>query len=457
MAIKKWSQVMRFIRYAFIVLLFISSSAFSGEHAAFEEFDRFNYNKITQENILDLGRTRSQDGLGVCYAFTIAKQLEHICSSSLSCELNGDEVSPLSISRTYEDGSLKKTYPGGSIHGFLKKSGHRSKQGLSLVKESCIPFDQTIHKRYLDKRTYIFDEAQGIKYLKEIFDKVTSPDCVDCKSAYAKEIKTTLVRLKTPIASIESLLTKLPELSFDSFLDELLFDNACNESSNKLSIPPFRYSTITTGNLKNNDGFVKHIKNLIDNNIPPTISLCLNSTDNSGNTVCGSHAVMADGYRQRCNFSNQCRFEIRIKNSWGESWQKNNNDGWISGEALATYTLNEPANDNKLIKRASNLSVLYVLTNTNSKDVKKNPLNIDRPLDNQSITIQRPTAPIPLKTDDQVGEVKKLKPIFDVNKPVVSKKQGWTCFKVGDFIGTDSPSEKDRYLSEGYRCSIIRL
>jgi hypothetical protein len=450
MAIKKGTIIM--VKSFCVLSILFSFSVASAEYASFKEFDRIKYHKIVQQNTIELGRTRSQDGLGVCYAFTSAKQFEHLCSSNSTCDLDGEEISPLAIARTTEQGTLKEVYSGGLISWFLENAKHKQDESLSLVKESCIPYDQTIHKRYISERTYIFDEAQGVKYLREVFDKVKSPDCIDCEAVYASEIKTTLVRLKTPISAIQNLLSKLPELSFESFLDKLLFKNACNDNKNKINVPPFKLDLITISQVKRAGGFASKIKELIDNNTPPTLGLCLDVRGTDGSVSCGGHAVMIDGYRKRCSIQSECKMEYRVKNSWGESWQKSNNNGWVDGETLELYTLNSPLKDNKFKSRSVNLSVMEVVSSTNSSQVAKNPLDIDRPIRGQSVIIKRPTAPIISNDDDTVTLVPDSDKDESNDDNTSTSHINWACVKTGEIVKTSFESEKLQFESDGYRC-----
>jgi len=50
------------------------------------------------------------------------------------------------------------------------------------------------------------------------------------------------------------------------------------------------------------------------------------------------HAVVVHGYKQICDSKNVCRDTLRIQNSWGQSWQDHNSNGWVDAQTLLDRT-----------------------------------------------------------------------------------------------------------------------
>jgi len=62
----------------------------------------------------------------------------------------------------------------------------------------------------------------------------------------------------------------------------------------------------------------------------------------------GRHALVISGYRRVCrigcnkNESTCCIDSLKVQNSWGEDWQKKNDDGWVAASRLFNHALMEP-------------------------------------------------------------------------------------------------------------------
>ena len=51
------------------------------------------------------------------------------------------------------------------------------------------------------------------------------------------------------------------------------------------------------------------------------------------------HAVVVEGYREMCDSSGtKCVPSVKVRNSWGEKWQKDNNEGWIDAKTFLDST-----------------------------------------------------------------------------------------------------------------------
>ena len=50
------------------------------------------------------------------------------------------------------------------------------------------------------------------------------------------------------------------------------------------------------------------------------------------------HALVIEGYRQMCDRKGTCVDSLKVRNSWGDNWQKENNDGWVDAKTLVDAT-----------------------------------------------------------------------------------------------------------------------
>jgi hypothetical protein len=58
------------------------------------------------------------------------------------------------------------------------------------------------------------------------------------------------------------------------------------------------------------------------------------------------------GYKKVCNGSD-CKDIFKVHNSWGEEWQKLNNDGWLDADQIVNNTMKTPSRADKRLPSAS--------------------------------------------------------------------------------------------------------
>lgn len=326
-----------------------SSYASNIEYLAYKQLNSSVYNKVVPGKEIDLGRYRTQDGIGICYNFTFIKRLENLCKTTDHCDLGNDEINALHLYKITHDGiPLQENSVGGHtsmILDALKKEG----TPYTFYKESCAPFDQMIYKRITQGNpnsgayTYMENQEQGLIRLKEQFN--AAKNCADCIPEIAKGIKEDFKNIKGSLAQIELILENTKGVDFKIFSDVLFFQLQCRDPKNHIKIEPFKSKYASTLKYPTIQSKIDLTLELLNKNITPELAVCNSPKDSVGKRTCGDHAILINGHRKRCNSENICKLEFKVFNSWGKDWQDENNDGWVDAENLFKYVLRKPKNE----------------------------------------------------------------------------------------------------------------
>lgn len=345
--------------FASLLLFVFSGALHAREYLAYKEFIAPEGAQLKSHIVVNLGRTRSQDGIGNCFAFSLSKRLEHLCSLSSTCDLDGDEISPLYIQSLVKKGIASYDPYGASTKKVLELLGHTPEKELQLVKESCAPYDQVVYKRYIEdnkgQRTssYYQNQYEGILFLEQAYKKIKNEEkselCIDCSVKTVNDIKQSLTSLKIKNSELLSLIKEIETFDERKFVSKILISNDCYQDKNMLKLPRFKYGSYGAASINNNiKEMQKKIEMLLAQSITPELLHCSGALDGQSKRHCGSHAVIIQGQRKWCN-KQVCSIEYKLKNSWGMDWQEVNNDGWVDAQTLLLYSLNKPDGEDKLI------------------------------------------------------------------------------------------------------------
>jgi hypothetical protein len=172
--------------------------------------------------------------------------------------------------------------------------------------------------------------------------------CADCGQEYATAISKELEENFNLKVENKTLLRALGKESYNQFLDVMLIPKKCRgvagavkDVSPHMAVRPFPEAK---ADKRNYDGFISEIKKQLSNQNPVGISFCAQQDfqAQSGAACSGErHAVVIMGYRKICDINNKCRDAVQIQNSWGQSWQENNSDGWVDAKTLLDRTFYE--------------------------------------------------------------------------------------------------------------------
>jgi hypothetical protein len=123
----------------------------------------------------------------------------------------------------------------------------------------------------------------------------------------------------------------------ENVFDKFLFDLFVKGCKKKVSIGEFSLGGWPNmSETRSYEGFINRLTDLLKRNTPVLVDICLDQKNVSGIQCKSGHAVVIAGYRKVCNGS-KCTDYLKVINSWGESWQKQNSDGWVDGRNLYEY------------------------------------------------------------------------------------------------------------------------
>jgi C1A family cysteine protease len=136
--------------------------------------------------------------------------------------------------------------------------------------------------------------------------------------------------------------------SLDIALNSLLYPKKCSDNlvefdrSMKVKVYPEKdYGLDKVNQNKGYEAFVTKMKEVMGGEVPHPVIMGFCALDKP-TKACqdGQHAVVLAGYREYCDDGKpkKCKYEVKAGNSWGESWQKGHNDGWIDAKTLFDRT-----------------------------------------------------------------------------------------------------------------------
>lgn len=268
---------------------------------------------------------RTQDGVGICYAATATQLLnyQYCKQNELDCSVLENQLSMLDVAAHSE--WYTKSIPIGGIPYTLLRV--LKDQARTLYKESCLPFELLAHKEG------DFDKAQGKAYrrLEEIFNKRPKYLSMEQQMCHAKTIKSFM-----PIEKdLQAIINAFQANSVAQFVYEVAVRDECLDEQQKVEVPKFKpgtYPPYTNNKEVAPKSLLGKVEKLVLNDIPVGLSFCTHKRGGFSD-YCGAHAATIVGVKESCN-KNDCRILVKVHNSYGQSWQDFNNDGWVDGITL---------------------------------------------------------------------------------------------------------------------------
>ncbi len=273
--------------------------------------------------IQNLPPLRDQGVYGFCYAHSTLMLLEHLrCSQSSypsSCYKNAGSVLHLARFNTNKG---QRIVAGGFPGNVLE---HFRYNGRDLATESCAPYEKW---RDLAKTSPPSDASGEHDYFYSMWNKLRENSSYDNKLCLANELKD--AGFNQNIQELMSVIDKVNEISWKELRYKILVPETCLDQSIKYpdyDILPYPQRGTDKKDFK---GLRDQIYRSLSQGHPLEASFCA-ETDSNGN--CGYHSATIVGQRHVCDLS-ECRLQFRIQNSYGESWQRHNDNGWVDGENL---------------------------------------------------------------------------------------------------------------------------
>lgn len=293
--------------------------------------------------VTNMPPVRSQDGMGLCFAFADAAIIEHrLCKiNQWNCQTLKDDqrvsvidlakyafnVDPFGDDRESESYQRLDSTSGGSPSDVLLIAISRTKV---VAKETCAPFDAAV-SRLGDQPK---QQEAVWKALEQQYAQAKS-DPKACIPCLADKIAVTFNVPKDRIDVAKALSAG----SYQEFLYQLLIPKVCEEKTNKLRLKnlgrigrfPLKEEFPDTTKISY-EGYLNQIKLLLAKQIAVSTGVCfyrLQQPNSVGHCTEGGHQVVITGYRKICKKNGECYDSLKIHNSYGQSWQDKNDDGWV--------------------------------------------------------------------------------------------------------------------------------
>jgi hypothetical protein len=334
---------------------------------AFTTFDKdFSVQQGSDKIIDNLPSTLSQDSIGQCaaWAATTMLQINNCRIKKQVCKDIPDEekFSPLDVVRYGKkadgDISYESSYRGINLDG---SSGGYAMEVAALhvgsaASQACLSLD-----KILSKLGGVDDYAQqsqidALKDLETLYKKSQKIDkkCETCLSKFVETDAQGICQKFNLKNDPVRLAKAFSEDTFEKFLDDIFSPPECKRAKNRayfegkdsMQIGLFPKGKDSKKD-KNYNSVMDKIKSVLDKKYPVMIQgICATETvtnkckgkDKNGVEYNESHATVVVGYARMCNPAGKCYDALKLQNSWGETWQKATNGGWVSAEALLKNT-----------------------------------------------------------------------------------------------------------------------
>lgn len=304
-----------------------------------------DYSKVSEEIVIEnMPRVRSQDSLPICFGmssavvaqFYVCKERQiskcnHVDSRDKNSLNPKFEISPMSmvawankndLSVGGRDGDHTNLYfngNGGFALDYLAESDTNT-----VLRDSCYPLDQLANEYGFENKKKLNDNLED---LREDYKKRTEADF--CQTCIVENLQQNF-KVKT---EAEDILSNLEIEPFDQFLYAGVF-GSCGEKPIGFKTTPKFVTFPLHGSTANYKDTISKIKEVLSKTRYPMVldNVC-GSFDGDGK--CIKHSVVIHGYKKICKVDNSsCREVLKIQNSWGEDWQKQNDDGWLDAKTL---------------------------------------------------------------------------------------------------------------------------
>lgn len=343
-----------------VVALLISGELAFADNDAWAVSNKYKGKQYRESVVSNIARARSQDSIGICYSVVASVLLDsEYCrvnnvSNCKELPLN-KSVSSLGMSRygnkkdadVYIDERMKSMdlYGGSSymaVNAAIRIGGAPS--------EECISLDKVLSKIGSSGEMEVAQERIWDKLKATYFD-IKKTQCAECTSdvySSANEINDDL-NLKEPVDQ-SKLLSSFSKDSLDSALNSLLYPKECSDKlvpvdkKMKMVLFPDKASPLNAkGKIDGFNSYMAKIKSVVGGKPahPMVVNFCgIDNPPAKPGCANGGHSVVIAGFREYCSDTStkNCEYELKVVNSWGESWQQSKNDGWIDARSLLDRT-----------------------------------------------------------------------------------------------------------------------
>lgn len=285
--------------------------------------------------ITESSPTKTQDGIGICYGFTSTSLLETFrCKEmSLDCSKPEETLSTFDVTSNFQPNGKNGLDEGGHSSEVLK---NLKEKGGVVAREMCMPFSSIVQQEGSTK----LREKKGMSFLTAKWNEykgVKNKKPNDCITCLVNDIKKTLSNLGT---SNEELADAFKTASgLEEFLYLAVLPKECLQESKMAKIPAYEVNSFPTALKDANPKTIqKKIESLLLSKIPVEIGICADASYSVNCKGGEGHSIALYGIKESCS-ATECKTVVKVKNSYGESWQKKTNDGWVDLAELVKSSL----------------------------------------------------------------------------------------------------------------------
>ncbi|MNK01200.1 hypothetical protein D3C87_189950 [compost metagenome] len=372
---------MKFLLLGFLFFPHLASAGIPG----FSPIDPSYTNPSGQPLVIEnMPRIQSQDTLGVCYSYTAGAILDAAnCKyDDLDCKNlpKRESFSRLDLTRystdVPKDLQYRSAYDGGIKEGGapLNIIQNMLLRRTPAANEECASLDKALVHFGDSKQLWAAQEKAWVTLKTKYAQfKENEKKCATCAADFfttaVDEIRQDF-NLKQDNTEI---LKAFSQVTYEKFLGDLLVPKQCSnkvvylENAKNLQLETFPNDPL---GFSTYDESLDKIKSALANKNPVLVnSLCLDQNydipkaqqtivannkkivaarsrgttldKNSLTPECkNEHSLVVSGYRKICKKNNpqDCRVALKVHNSWGEGWQKQNDDGWVDAKTLLDRT-----------------------------------------------------------------------------------------------------------------------
>lgn len=336
--------------YLVVQLILLSCPVIAQEPGFRRVPSDFKVKSVEESLVSNMAPVKSQDSLGICYSFAAATVIDTVrCKATgVNCQSLPAEksASTLDLARFGISSDMDPSvHSADSIYGFngIYEGGspfnvlHRLLRTKSYASEKCAPFDQIVNKSTSHAQNLQMLNASWGR-LKQSYSKYKSKEksCPTCAADFASTAIDDIRQDFDLKANNTQALKAFAEESYEKFLDKLLVPEECHNPRKMLRFGSGLKAEYFPKENQSNyfNETIAVIKNVLKADLPLTLGFCLDEPF-SGMAKCqNAHAVVVTGYRKFCKGPNNCREALKIQNSWGQQWQKDNDDGWVDAKDI---------------------------------------------------------------------------------------------------------------------------
>ena len=292
----------------------------------------------TRREISPNSPIKSQDGIGLCYGFSATSLLEHYRCKELKLDCNNlnEQLSSIDVTSHYRRKALVE---GGDTFAIF--SNIENGKDVKIAREECVKFSNLVYQVNVSSSSYIKDEKNGWNFLIKKWNEYKGPgkdntrnDCVNC---LVESIQKELTNLPTPAEQLKDAF--YTARSLEDFLYKSILPAKCLDPSKMATIPKFKSNNFPTyKETLSAENLSKKIQSLLLSDVPVEMAIC---TQPAGDGKCAEgngHSIALFGIKEVCRGSD-CKVMVQVKNSYGMSWQNQNDNGWLDLNTLVASSL----------------------------------------------------------------------------------------------------------------------